>query len=99
MSSIKASDFQVIIEPLITEKSSIAGQGNKVVLRVHPKANKIEIRRAVQKLFNVQVVSVRTVNVMGKVKRVRLHSGRQIAWKKAYITLAPGNSISLVEGL
>ena len=100
MSSTKKTIFEVLRKPRITEKGAIAGTvNNSVVFRVHPKANKVEIANAVEKIFNVKVRSVRTMNFMGKMKRVGARIGQQPAWKKAYVSLEPGNTIDLVEGL
>ena len=71
----------------------------KVVFEVARDANKIEIRRAVQDLFKVTVTDVRTVVVRGKVKRVGRFSGQRPSWKKAFVTLKPGDDISFFEGV
>ncbi len=100
MASIKKTAFDIIRRPCITEKAAAISSGSdKVVFEVHPDANKIEIREAIEKIFNVKVAKVRTINSMGKIKRVRLSAGRQASWKKAYITLQPGSSINVIEGL
>ncbi len=100
MGSIKKSTFNIVRRPMITEKAATAGsQNNGVVFEVHPAANKLEIKNAIEKIFNVKVASVRTVNCLGKVKRVRNHSGQQGSWKKAYISLEKGHSIDVIEGL
>lgn len=100
MSSIKKTPYDIVRRPRITEKSAaLASTGERVVFEVHPRANKLEIKNAVEKLFDVKVEAVRTINSMGKVKRVRLDSGRQAAWKKAYVTLKAGSSINVIEGL
>ncbi len=91
---------QVIIQPLVTEKSMRESQAqNKYSFRVHSEANKIQIRRAVEAIFNVRVLSVNTMNVAGKSKRrsYRYRSGKTASWKKAIVTLAPGSSIELLE--
>jgi large subunit ribosomal protein L23 len=75
------------------------GELGQYYFRVNLDANKIEIRKAVEKRFGVTVESVRTVNVGGKVKRMGLHSGRRASWKKAVVTLKKGDKIELVEGL
>ncbi len=100
MSSIKASQYQILLEPRITEKAAIAGSAsNGVVFRVHPSASKTEIRAAVEKLFNVKVLSVRTINSLGKTKRKGAKTSKLADSKKAYVSLAPGSSIDLIEGL
>ena len=67
--------------------------------KVHPDASKIEIKEAVRRLFNVKVVDCTTVNVNGKMKRVRYRAGRTSSWKKAIVKLAPGESIKVFEGV
>ena len=89
----------VIQGPLITEKGTMLGEvSNQVVFRVHPFANKIEIRQAVESFFKVKVEAVRTSIRLGKVRRVGRHMGRRPAWKKAYVTLAEGQRIEFFEG-
>jgi large subunit ribosomal protein L23 len=90
---------EVIREPLVTEKGTLVGElSNQVVFRVHPKANKVEIRQAVERMFQVKVDAVRTTRQLGKVRRVGRSSGRRADWKKAYVTLAEGHSIDFFEG-
>ena len=82
---------QIIVAPLITEKSTLLKEQKGILaFRVDPRANKVEIRQAVEKLFKVKVASVRTTNAHGKEKRVGRFSGRRPDWKKAYVTLKPG---------
>jgi large subunit ribosomal protein L23 len=89
----------VVQGPIITEKGTLVNElGNQVVFRVHPRANKVEIRRAVEALFKVKVEKVRTSRQLGKVRRVGRHLGRRPDWKKAYVTLAEGNRIDFFEG-
>lgn len=100
MSSTKKTIYRVLSRPRITEKGAIASTiNNAVVFEVHPLATKLEIRHAVEKIFGVEVNSVRTINYMGKIKRVGQRIGRQAKWKKAYVSLKPGSAIDLVEGL
>lgn len=100
MSSTKTSHFQILKRPIITEKSATFGSTNSgVVFEVHPRANKSEVSDAIEKIFSVKVARVRMVNVRGKVKRVKSTAGQQRSWKKAYVTLAQGSSIDVVEGL
>ena len=100
MGSIKDNVYQIIRAPKITEKTALVGSTSHcVVFEVHPKANKAEIKNAVEKVFEVKVTGDRTVNYMGKVKSVRGRIGRQNGWKKAYITLAEGSKIDLIDGL
>lgn len=90
----------VLIHPILSEKSVVLkDEQNQVVFAVDRTANKIQIKQAVEKKFSVGVVSVRTVNVRGKVKRMGAHAGRRASWKKAVITLKQGDRIELVEGL
>ena len=89
----------VIKRPIITEKGTLVNElGNQVVFRVHPRANKVEIRQAVESLFKVRVEKVRTTRQLGKIRRVGKHMGRRPDWKKAYVTLAEGNRIDFFEG-
>lgn len=91
---------QLIKGPIITEKAHLLkGAGNKVSLRVDIKANKIEIRKAIEELFKVKVLRVNTVNVGGKQKRMGRTEGMRSDWKKAIVTLAPGEKIPGLEGL
>jgi large subunit ribosomal protein L23 len=86
--------------PIITEKThALKEQSNKVTLRVSVKANKIEIRKAVEELFKVKVLSVNTIHMKGKYKRLGRTEGYRPDWKKAVITLAPGEKIPGFEGL
>jgi large subunit ribosomal protein L23 len=91
--------IDVVRGPVITEKGTLVNElGNQVVFRVHPRANKVEIRQAVETLFKVKVVKVRTHRLMGKMRRVGRHAGRRPDWKKAYVTLAEGSRIDFFEG-
>ena len=81
----------VLIGPLITEKTQILKEGRNVLaFKVERRANKVEVKKAVEALFKVKVASVRTENVHGKVKRVGRFAGKRPDWKKAYVTLKPG---------
>ncbi len=92
--------LHVIASPLITEKGTLVNeQGNQFVFRVRPEANKIEIRRAVETLFKVKVEKVRTLNYMGKNRRVGKSIGQRPKWKKAYVTLAEGQRIDFFESV
>ncbi len=90
---------EVIIRPVLTEKSYRALEESKYTFEVHPKANKIEIAKAVEKVFNVRVKSVNTVKVKGKPRRLGWHQGRTRVWKKAIVTLEPGQKIEFFEGM
>jgi large subunit ribosomal protein L23 len=88
----------VILKPLVTEKGSrLREQGNKYLFSVLPDANKLEIKRAVQDIFNVKVRDVQTLVVRGKVKRMGVFQGKRPDWKKAVVTLEEGQSIDLFE--
>ncbi|MCK9229939.1 MAG: 50S ribosomal protein L23 [Syntrophales bacterium] len=92
--------YSVIKRPLITEKSTILReQDNAYVFEIDRSATKIDVRRAVEKIFKVRVADVRTVNMRGKTKRRGRIVGRRNHWKKAIVTLAPGNTIELFEGV
>ncbi len=92
--------YQVILKPLLSEKGTrLKEEGNQYLFRVAKTANKVEIKRAIEQLFKVKVVEVRTVHVRGKVKRLGRFQGRQPAWKKAFATLKAGESIELYEGV
>jgi large subunit ribosomal protein L23 len=91
---------EVVAAPLITEKGTMVNEtSNQVVFRVRREANKEEIRRAVETLFKVKVHKVRTINYLGKTRRVGRNVGRRPAWKKAYVTLAEGQRIDFFENV
>jgi large subunit ribosomal protein L23 len=89
---------QVIIEPVISEKSYALMAESKYTFRVHDAAHKTQIAAAVQEIFGVHVAAVRTSRVRAKPKRRGLHSGRTRSWKKAIVQLAPGERIEMFEG-
>lgn len=102
------SVWSVILGPIITEKAlemkddpaSYGRTGNEaqvIAFRVAPAASKTEIREAVEKIFDVKVATVRTLNQRGKVKRVGRHEGRRSDWKKAYVTIAKGEKEIVFE--
>ena len=91
---MKLAVYDIIQEPLITEKIAQATQNaNQYGFKVHPQANKKEIKSAVEKIFNVHVEAVNTVNVGGKWRRVRFQPGKTQDWKKAIVTLKKGDKI------
>lgn len=90
--------WQVLQRPVVTEKSTILGESGKYVFRVHPRADKREIKRAVEAAFDVRVVNVNTMYVRGKTKRYGPRPHEQPDWKKAVVTLQGGDSIQLFEG-
>ncbi len=90
---------QVLKRPLITEKSTTTKElSNQLVFEVDTASNKVEIRQAVEKIFNVKVLKVHTVSYEGKKKRMGRTMGRRNNWKKAYVTLAPGHTVEFFEG-
>lgn len=87
---------QIIISPVITEKGTLLQEkNNQYLFRVAPRANKIQIRDAVGKIFNVKVTGVRVITVHGKMRRVGRAQGRKPGWKKAIVTLKEGDTIDL----
>lgn len=90
---------QVIIRPIISEKSFALAETGKYTFRVHDHAHKTEIRQAIEQLFDVNVVQVRTASVKSKPKRRAHTSGRSRAWKKAIIQVRPGQTIPIFSGL
>lgn len=89
----------VLIEPVISEKANALREQNKYVFIVHPSATKTQIKEAVAKLFNVKVLDCTTINVMGKMKRLRGKPGRTSSYKKAIVRVAAGESIQAFEGV
>ncbi|NTV14255.1 MAG: 50S ribosomal protein L23 [Desulfobulbaceae bacterium] len=90
----------VIRKPCLTEKSmGLQESFNQVVIKVDSRANKLEIKEAVEKLFKVKVEKVCTANMYGKEKRVGANVGRRSDWKKAFVTLAQGDKIDFLENL
>ena len=90
----------IIRRPLITEKSTAQKEANnKLAFEVDRRANKIEIKNAVEKVFKVQVVDVHTINYFGKRKRLGRFAGRRPHWKKAIVTLKPGQKVEFFEGV
>ncbi len=93
------NEYDIIVRPLITEKSSLLKEsGNQYVFEVQRDANKIEIRKAVEKLFKVKVLSVHVTNMEGKKKRLGKFTGKKPDWKKAIVTLKPEDKITIFEG-
>jgi large subunit ribosomal protein L23 len=90
---------KIVRRPLVTEKSTRQKEeGRQYVFEVDPNANKIEIQRAVEQLFKVTVVQVRTANVLGKLKRLGRRYGKRPDWKRAIVTLKEGDRIDFFEG-
>ena len=89
----------VLIKPLITEKSNDGMQDNKYTFIVPLNATKISIRQAVESVFKVKVVDVNTIRVMGKIKRMGKHAGKRPDYMKAIVKVAPGQRIEFFEGV
>jgi large subunit ribosomal protein L23 len=90
--------YDVIKKPLVTEKTTVEkDERNVIAFVVNGAANKIEIKAAVQQLFNAEVESVNTVNVAGKTKRTARGMGKRSNWKKAYVTLKEGSNVDFFE--
>lgn len=93
-------EYAIIRRPVITEKSSdMKDENNQIVFEVELGANKSEIKKAVEKLFKVTVLSVRTQNRQGKRKRLGRFLGRRKHWKKAIVTLKEGSRVEFFEGV
>ena len=90
---------QVIIRPVVSEKSYVLAAADKYTFRVHPNAHKTQIRQAIESLFDVNVVDVRTMSVKSKPKRRGVTAGRTRAWKKAVVQVRPGETIPIFQGL
>jgi large subunit ribosomal protein L23 len=86
--------YSIVLGTVITERSTdLQDHQNKYTFRVHPRATKIDIKRAVEQIFKVQVEQVNTIRVPGKLRRVRVQPGYTSSWKKAVVTLRKGDSI------
>jgi len=92
--------YDIIIRPVVTEKTSIQKEDhNQVSFEVDRRANRVEIRRAIEQIFNVRVADVKTMQVKGKVKRRGRIVGKRKDWKKAIVKLMPGERIDFFEGV
>jgi len=92
--------YQVIKGPHITEKGNLQKElNNQISLKVHPKANKVAIRQAVQTILKKKVLEVKTINVRGKKRRIGRHMGKRADWKKAVVKLAPGENVEFFDGV
>ena len=92
--------YRIIKEPHIAEKANLVKEKyNQITLKVDKRANKIEIKSAVEKIFKKKVLDVNTINVEGKKRRMGRNIGKKIDWKKAIVTLAPGETIEFFEGM
>lgn len=88
----------IIISPMLTEKSNMLRESHKYVFVVDARANKLQVEDAVKKLFNVNPLSCNIVNVGGKPRRVRNRMGKTSSWKKAIVTIASTEKIQIFEG-
>ena len=92
--------YKILKRPLITEKSNLLKEEiNQIIFEVDKKANKIEIKEAVEKLFKVNVIKVHTINMQGKIKRLGRSQGKRPDWKKAIVTLKEGERVDFFEGV
>lgn len=91
--------FQILIRPVLTEKSTALAQAGRYTFEVDNRANKIQVKKAVQEIFSVQVTAVNIMRVRGKPRRRtwRANLGKTRSWKKAIVALAPGQRISVFE--
>lgn len=91
--------YDIVKRPLVTEKTTLQKElQNKVSFEVDRRANRIEIKKAVEKIFNIRVADVRTIQVKGKIKQRGRITGKRKDWKKAIVTLMPGERIEFFEG-
>lgn len=93
------SPYEILERPLITERATILAEDQKspqYVFKVHVNANKIEIRHAIEKAFNVKVADINTIKVKGKTKRQGRTQGKRANWKKAFVTLQQGQKIEFI---
>lgn len=89
---------EVLVAPVLSEKSvAIKDAQNRYTFKVHPSANKVDIKKAVETLFKVKVEKVRTMNFMGKMHKVGRYEGRRSDWKKAIVTVKAGTKIDLTD--
>jgi large subunit ribosomal protein L23 len=92
--------YRIIKEPHIAEKANLVKEKyNQITLKVDKRANKIEIKSAVEKIFKKKVLEVNTIQIEGKKRRVGRNIGKKIDWKKAIVKLAPGENIEFFEGV
>ncbi|MEL6568620.1 MAG: 50S ribosomal protein L23 [Pseudomonadota bacterium] len=99
MAEVQTRDYDVILAPVITEKSTLVAEENKIIFQVPLTATKDDIKRAVEGLFKVDVTKVNTLRVKGKTKRFRGRLGRRSDIKKAIVTLKEGQSVDITTGL
>ena len=96
---VASKSKRILISPIVSEKAAVKEQEGKYTFEVNPKANKIEIKRAVKEAFGVKPEKVRTMNMKGKRKRFGLQQGKRKDWKKAIVTLPEGESINVHAGV
>ncbi|NQY40536.1 MAG: 50S ribosomal protein L23 [Henriciella sp.] len=99
MADIKPHNYDTLLAPIITEKSTLVAEENKIIFRVPLTATKPDIKEAVEALFKVDVTKVNTILVKGKTKRFRGQLGRRSDFKKAIVTLKDGQSVDITTGL
>jgi large subunit ribosomal protein L23 len=93
------NQYDIIKRPVVTEKTNDQKENyNQITFEVDRRANRVEIARAVEKIFSVKVAKTRTVQIKGKIKRRGRISGKRKDWKKAIVTLMPGERIDFFEG-
>jgi large subunit ribosomal protein L23 len=91
--------YDIVRIPRITEKGTrLKAESNVLTFEVRTDANKVQVRKAIEGIFKVKVVDVTTVSISGKKKRMGMREGRRSDWKKAYVTLKPGEKIDIFEG-
>jgi large subunit ribosomal protein L23 len=94
--------YSIIVRPVVSEKSTALGEAGKYVFEVAPTANKIQIKHAVEAAFAARKIEVASVNILqrrGKLRRLGRHAGMTRSWKKAVVTLRPGQRLDLFEGV
>ena len=91
--------YDIIRRPVVTEKNTMLGEQGKYAFEVATRANKVEIKKAVELAFKVNVVAVNVIHMPGKVRRVGKSHGVTSPWKKAIVTLKPGQKIEIFEGV
>ena len=94
----EARQYDAIVRPIVTEKTTVLAEQNKVVFEISPTANKGEVKAAVESIFKVSVLKVNTINVEGKVKSFRGKKGQRSDFRKAIVTLAAGQTIDFAAG-
>ncbi len=96
---VKERWYDIILGPVVTEKSTRGSEDGQVTFKVSLDATKPEIKKAVESLFEVKVKQVNTIRMKGKAKRLKGHLGRRVNWKKAVVSLAEGETIDMMTGV